>query len=419
MTAATNTNRRALSFLVGVLWTSGVWAQMVTVSAPNRDYGEIPVSVRVPPHLAVGVPVLTEVGTGKEVPAQLLHTAGATEVCWLERDLKQGTTRRYRISWVGGRTTSPAREVIVREIPAAGADSKRETSSAVEVTLRGKLWTRYVFAGVPKPFCYPLMGPTDKPLTRGYPMEDIEGESRDHRHHRSAFWFAHDDVNGEHFWGEGRGSARQVQRQLLKLVGGPVLGRIATRNDWIGRDGKKVCDDLRDLRFYNTREGRLIDFAITIHATEGPVTFGDTKEGTFGFRVAHTMKVSAGGHIQNARGDRDGRAWGKRADWCDYYGPVDGDIVGIAVFDAPTNVRHPTYWHVRTYGLFAANPFGVRFFTHDKTANGAYTLPAGDSLTFRYRVWLHRGTTDEAHVARRYAAFAEAPTVRLDPGRRK
>jgi len=47
----------------------------------------------------------------------------------------------------------------------------------------------------------------------------------------------------------------------------------------------------------------------------------------------------------------------KHADWCDYYGSIGGKTVGIAMFDHPSNPRHPTTWHVRDYGLFAANPF--------------------------------------------------------------
>src|SRR2546426_6254040 len=60
------------------------------------------------------------------------------------------------------------------------------------------------------------------------------------------------------------------------------------------------------------------------------------------------------------------RIWGKRADWVDYYGNVAGEDVGIAIFDHPENFRHPTYWHARGYGLFAANPFGTREFTRDR-----------------------------------------------------
>ncbi|MFY7793205.1 MAG: DUF6807 family protein, partial [Chitinophagaceae bacterium] len=46
---------------------------------------------------------------------------------------------------------------------------------------------------------------------------------------------------------------------------------------------------------------------------------------------------------------------------------------------------YPTHWHARGYGLFAANPLGVKVFT-----NGAselnHALEAGKSTTLRYRV---------------------------------
>lgn len=167
------------------------------------------------------------------------------------------------------------------------------------------------------------------------------------------------------------------------------------------------------MRVHNVPGVRLFDFEVTVLATEGPVTFGDTKEGTFGFRVAQTMTVDGGqGHIENARGDRDGAAWGKSAEWCDYYGPVDGEVVGIAVMHHPQNLRHPTYWHVRTYGLFAANPFGLSYFVGEGN-NGAYTIPAGGSLTLRYRVLIHRGTTEQARVAQAYAAYAQPPALAI------
>ena len=105
---------------------------------------------------------------------------------------------------------------------------------------------------------------------------------------------------------------------------------------------------------------------------------------------------------------RDGQTWGKRADWCDYYGPVEGKTVGIAIFDHPQNPRHPTWWHVRDYGLFAANPFGQHDFESlpDKTA-GNLDVPAGKSVTFRYRFYLHEGDEQQAKVAERYKEYVK------------
>jgi 23S rRNA G2069 N7-methylase RlmK/C1962 C5-methylase RlmI len=117
-------------------------------------------------------------------------------------------------------------------------------------------------------------------------------------------------------------------------------------------------------------------------------------------------KKPAEGHIINSEGVRDGETWGKRANWCDYYGPVDGKTVGVAIFDHPQNPRHPTWWHVRDYGLFAANPFGEHDF--EKLPNkeaGNLKLAAGQDLTFRYRFYLHEGDEKQGKVAEHYAEY--------------
>ena len=98
--------------------------------------------------------------------------------------------------------------------------------------------------------------------------------------------------------------------------------------------------------------------------------------------------------------------WGKRSDWVDYYGRVADEDVGVAIFDHPRNLRAPTYWHARAYGLLAANPFGLKQFTGDRRQDGRYVIPAGGSLTFRYRVFIHHGGAPQAGVAEAYRQFA-------------
>ncbi len=154
---------------------------------------------------------------------------------------------------------------------------------------------------------------------------------------------------------------------------------------------------------------RIIDFDIVIRASDGPVVFGDTKEGSFGVRVASSIRVDSkqGGQIVNSEGRENADAWGKRAAWVDYHGPVDGQTAGIAILNHPSSFRFPTYWHVRTYGLFAANPFGIHDFTGGDAA--AYTLPTGDSLSLRYRLVLHAGDEKEGSIAEAYQAYAKEP----------
>ena len=292
-----------------------------------------------------------------------------------------------------------------------------ELSDRVRVEINGELFTEYHFKDVPRPYCYPVLGPDELPMTRNWPMKDLPDETHDHPHHRS-LWYAHGSVNGQDFWSEEKDFGRIIHVNFVQISSGKDVGIIRSKNNWVAHDGTVECTDDRTLRFYNRPPNeRLLDFEITIHASNGDVTFGDTKEGTMAMRLNETMrlkpnKANAGkpsGHIVNSEGVRDGDTWGKRAAWCDYYGPVEGKTVGVAIFDNPQNPRHPTWWHVRDYGLFAANPFGRRYFENlpDKHA-GDLVIPAGKSVTFRYRFYMHEGDERQAKVAEHYAEYVES-----------
>lgn len=270
----------------------------------------------------------------------------------------------------------------------------------------GKTVTRYLVKSGAKPIMWPVIGPTGKELTRGWPMRDaLAFEKQDHIHHRS-LWFTHGNVNGVDFWSESGKNGTIVHREFVKHSGGDVA-TIITKNDWLAPDGKKVCEDERTIRIGGGKDTRWIDFDTVVTASEGPVTFQETKEGSFGVRVHETMKVDAkqGGKIVNSEGQKDGEAWSKPAAWVDYYGPVDGETVGVAIFNHPESFRFPTTWHVRTYGLFTANPFGGKDFKQEKY--GDHTIAKGDTMKLRFRVLLHQGTTEEAKIADAYREYAK------------
>jgi hypothetical protein len=289
------------------------------------------------------------------------------------------------------------------------------TDNGAAVKIDGQLFTEYVTQSNTKPILWPIVGPTGKRMTREYPMQTVDYETKkDHPHQRS-LWFTHGRVNGIDFWSEvpdkktGAKTGIIQHLEFFKTASGhPAV--ISTRNAWLSPEGKKVCEDVRTLRFDADADSRWIDFDITIKATDGPVTFGDTKEGSFGMRIPESMNVDTkkGGQIVNSEGQTDQNAWAKRASWVDYHGPVDGETLGIAIFNHPTSFRYPTYWHVRTYGLFAANTFGIHDFVEGSPENaGEYQLPSGDSVTFRFRVYFHRGDEKAGHVAESYAKYSE------------
>jgi hypothetical protein len=291
----------------------------------------------------------------------------------------------------------------------AGEFTIDKEDDGLAIKLDGKLVTRYVNKSGAKPILFPVIGPTGKELTRGWPMrEALEFEKKDHPHHRS-LWMTHGSVNGVDFWSESGKNGTIEHREFVKTEGGDTATIIA-KNDWLAPDGKKVCEELQSIRIGAGENVRWIDFDIALKASEGPLTFGETKEGAFGVRVHEQMKVDAklGGRIVNSEGQTDAAAWGKPAAWVDYHGPVAGETLGIAILNHPQSFRYPTTWHVRTYGLFAANPFGGKDFSKETADDyGAYTLPAGETLRLRYRVILHKGDEKEGKIAEAFAEYGK------------
>lgn len=286
----------------------------------------------------------------------------------------------------------------------------QEAPGKLSVQVDGQVFTEYVYSGGSRPYLYPIAGVEGARMTRHWPQEEFPDEEKDHPHHRS-FWWAHGAMNGVDFWSEGAEAGKVVQRQYEVGRAGAAK-TIHTKNDYVAKDGRVVCTDDRRLAFRVDGDVRIIDFDIEVHASNGDLKFGDTKEGTMALRLAETMRLKGKvgrGHIVNSNGVRDGATWGKRAKWVDYYGPVGGKTVGVAIFDHPSNPRHPTWWHVRDYGLFAANPFGLHDFEKQPAGAGELTVPAGQSIRFRYRFYFHSGDEQQGGVASAYEKYVQHP----------
>ena len=93
---------------------------------------------------------------------------------------------------------------------------------------------------------------------------------------------------------------------------------------------------------------------------------------------------------------------------------VNGKLVGVAVFDTPGNLRYPTYWHVRDFGLMTANPFGISHFQPDAGECGDYTLAKGETLRFTYRIFMHLGDAATARIKDKYHDYINPPRVRFE-----
>jgi hypothetical protein len=284
----------------------------------------------------------------------------------------------------------------------------KQSTDKIEVFVGGDPFTTYHFADYNKPIFFPLRAASGTVVTRGYPMvPGIPGEAQDHPHHKG-LWLTHGSVNGIDFWSEAPNGGKITHRSFELVSSGEKTGVLKSHNDWISPDGKRVLEEGREVRIYNLPRVRVMDFDINLTAVEDNVKFGDTKEGSFAIRLAQPFAENQSGRIENSRGgvgEKD--CWGKQAQWVDFTAKIKDEKVGVAIFDHPTSFRHPTYWHVRGYTLFAANPFGLHDFYNDPTLDGSYTLPKGKTMVLRYRVYIHPGTTQEANVAGEYKAYTE------------
>lgn len=324
----------------------------------------------------------------------------------------------------------------------------------------GELFARFVPNCGGTPILWPIRSPSGALMSRSLPMiSDIDidaltdpqwknicrnaqnsviAERNDHPHHRS-LWFNHGDLNGADFWALGKNTTIRFEEilRLEKTDSGQIV--LATRNRWTD-DAKKtdLAEDIRTMTFAAEQSApiRLIDYDVELTALVDSLTLGDTKEGTFGFRTPGTMDVDAkkrfnawGGSIVNAEGFTDDSAWAKRSGWVDYSGPVpkwlsDDELDrlgvataetlplaqgGIVIMNHPAGFRYPSWYHVRSYGLFAVNPFGIHDFEPDSGQSGAETLSKGEKRVFRYRLLIYDGRLSTDAMTRRFQEYSNTP----------
>lgn len=298
----------------------------------------------------------------------------------------------------------------------------QQGSQKISVEIDGKPFTEFLIGPeTHKPYLAPLRSASGIIVTRQYPMNpNVPGESKDHPHHRG-LWFTHGDVNGYDFWanepdqkGANKGKGDVTLRKVNRITSGKSSGTIDATFEWRA-GGEILMLETRKMTFYSDPNLRIIDFDAAL-SPDTKVTFGDTKEGMFAIRVAAPLEGQQPRNIaepkrtgkltnaQNKAGEKN--VWGKRSEWADMSGEIGGQPVGIAILDHPNNPRHPTYWHARDYGLFAANIFGVHDFENDKGRDGSLTIQPGQPLRFRYRVIIHPGDANAAHIRDLFTAYA-------------
>lgn len=268
--------------------------------------------------------------------------------------------------------------------------------------------------GGPRPFLFPLIGPSGRAVTRmGHP------NPVGHEHHRSV-WFGHQKLGGVNVWEEKPGVDAKVRhlRATAYRDGSDWAGASVDLDWWA--DGRSLMRQ-RLILAYEPRDdgGFALDLDSRFTTIDGPLDLGQSNFAFLGVRVSKTISAQFGGGRLLADDGAEGERtiFGKRHRWVDYSGPnAPGKVEGIAYLEHPDNPRHPTHWHVRDDGWMTAS-FNL--------AEG-WGIAPGHPLDLRYRLLVHDGPGALAAIEPEWKRYAETrplepfadPSTRL-PGIRR
>ena len=315
---------------------------------------------------------------------------------------------------------------------------RNDAERRVDVMVDGQLFTAYIYpTSIKKPVLYPIKTARGTKITRGFPLEPMPGERVDHPHH-VGLWLNYGDVNGYDFWNNSDSIKAEKRdhygtifhKKITKLESGNDKAVLSVEAEWKAPGGETLLVENTTFIFKATGTERTIDRVTTLTAQDKPVLFRDNKEGMLGIRVTRALehptdkpqvftdasgkptKVATldnegvNGWYYNSEGDEGPDCWGKRAKWTNLTSTIGDEDISLVIFDHPSNVGFPTYWHARTYGLFAANPLGQKIFSKGKEELNFELAPHG-SATWKFRILIVSGSKmDKESLNKRFDEFA-------------
>ncbi len=232
----------------------------------------------------------------------------------------------------------------------------------------------------------------------GVPLTD-DGP-QDHYHHRGLSWmWSKVTFNGttRNLWS--LVDIHQHYRSHSTSVESDGKAVLAVENFWqedsSGREviREKVVITVHPLEVI----GRFIDLEITLSAIDTPVNLrvSDTGYGGFTLRFAPRRDTS----IVTSKGVIQKDADRYRIAWADLSGRFQSNDTwdGIAILENRSNPHFPNGWTLRFYGLL--NP------ALGSTLPEGYTIEVGKPLTLKYRLFVHKGKTDDITLFRLFNAY--------------
>ncbi|MBU4273078.1 MAG: PmoA family protein [Planctomycetes bacterium] len=257
---------------------------------------------------------------------------------------------------------------------------------------------RYRYAGVPmKPYADRLLSPAGVQVLRDSP--------HDHKHHHGLMFAL--AVDGVNFWEEhGANSGKELHKGLrdVKAMVHDGTGRagFVQQLDWVGPNSDKpLLIERREIAVLKADElgATLVEWRSSLQTPPGKETMTLTGHHYFGLGLRFVESMDRDGRFFNSA-ERPGEV--VKGDkqlppvaWCAFTAKADGKPVTVALFDHPSNPRHPA----RMFTM--STPFAYLSATLNLWKE-PLAVKAGRPLDLRYGIALWDGEADKATVEKLY-----------------
>lgn len=262
----------------------------------------------------------------------------------------------------------------------------QQTQTSLSLSNGGKtVWRLVADPKQPKSYFHPLATLDGAVLTAFQPV--------DHPWHRG-MWWSWKLINGLNYWEEDPKTHKSAG--TTELTGATFKAtrdfsaHAELRFSYHPPGHAPVMKELRSLSITRPdAEGRYqIDWISEFTAGNAPVTLGRTplpneeggrSHGGYAGLSARLVLQPDGWSVRTSETQNSvAAAHGQSARWVDFSGPG----AGIAVFDHPDNLRHPSPWYVH-------DSAPMSYFSPAVLFNEPLVLAAGQSLKLRYRILIH------------------------------
>jgi hypothetical protein len=263
---------------------------------------------------------------------------------------------------------------------------------------------RYHYAGVPfKPYVQELYSRDGFNLLLDAPSDHLH-------HHGLMFAVAAEEID---FWAETETCGKQVHREwsnagTLDTAGGMARASFSETVDWVRpTDNVTLLNEARTIATYRAADlpVTLVTWISALTPAVGLPSVTLTGSHYFGLGFRFPPSMDGIGAFRNAAGDLGeivrGEERNGRATWSCYSAEVEGKPVTVAMFDDPSNARHPATW-------FTMPSFAYMSATLDLKTE-PLVIEVGDTLTLRYGVAIWDTAPDDSEIEAMYQRWLSLP----------